>query len=125
MRLQGRRISILASARGIGRARALASTVKGVEFVAGDMNLESRRSLSNEPGYIEADALDVHDDAAVATFFRGQKALNGLCNCSGLARQPSDRLATVDDITPALVYLSDESRFVRGQALLIDGGVTI
>ncbi len=43
-----------------------------------------------------------------------------------IARQPMGRLATVDDITPMVVYLlSDESRFVSGQALLVDGGVTI
>lgn len=43
-----------------------------------------------------------------------------------IARQPMGRLATVDDITPQVVYLlSDESRFVTGQALLVDGGVTI
>lgn len=43
-----------------------------------------------------------------------------------IARQPIGRLATVDDITPLVVYLlSDESRFVTGQAVLVDGGVTI
>jgi 2-keto-3-deoxy-L-fuconate dehydrogenase len=43
-----------------------------------------------------------------------------------IARQPMDRLATVDDITPMVVYLlSDESRFVTGQSMLVDGGVTI
>jgi len=43
-----------------------------------------------------------------------------------VARQPMGRLATVDDITPMVIYLlSDESRFVTGQALLVDGGVTI
>lgn len=43
-----------------------------------------------------------------------------------IARQPMGRLATVDDLTPMVVYLmSDESRFVSGQALLVDGGVTI
>jgi 2-keto-3-deoxy-L-fuconate dehydrogenase len=43
-----------------------------------------------------------------------------------IARQPFGRLATVDDITPMVVYLlSDESRFVTGQAVLVDGGVTI
>ncbi|MGQ0708276.1 MAG: SDR family oxidoreductase [Rhodoferax sp.] len=43
-----------------------------------------------------------------------------------IARQPMGRLATVDDIVPLVVYLaSDESRFVTGQALLVDGGVTI
>jgi 2-keto-3-deoxy-L-fuconate dehydrogenase len=43
-----------------------------------------------------------------------------------IARQPMGRLATVNDIAPMVVYLlSDESRFVSGQALLVDGGVTI
>lgn len=43
-----------------------------------------------------------------------------------IARQPMGRLATVGDLTPMVVYLlSDESRFVSGQALLVDGGVTI
>lgn len=43
-----------------------------------------------------------------------------------IARQPMGRLATVDDISPMVVYLaSDESRFVTGQTLLVDGGVTI
>ena len=43
-----------------------------------------------------------------------------------IARQPMGRLAQVGDITPMVVYLlSDESRFVSGQALLVDGGVTI
>lgn len=43
-----------------------------------------------------------------------------------IARQPMGRLATVDDISPLVVYLlSDESRFVSGQAMLVDGGVTI
>jgi 2-keto-3-deoxy-L-fuconate dehydrogenase len=43
-----------------------------------------------------------------------------------IARQPMGRLAQVEDITPQVVYLlSDESRFVTGQALLVDGGVTI
>jgi 2-keto-3-deoxy-L-fuconate dehydrogenase len=36
------------------------------------------------------------------------------------------RLALVEDIAPMVVYLaSDESRFVTGQTLLVDGGVTI
>ena len=43
-----------------------------------------------------------------------------------IARQPVGRLATVDDITPLVIYLlSDELRFVTGQAMLVDGGVTI
>ena len=43
-----------------------------------------------------------------------------------IARQPMGRLASVDDIAPMVVYLaSDDSRFVTGQCMLVDGGVTI
>ncbi|PJI84273.1 2-keto-3-deoxy-L-fuconate dehydrogenase [Yoonia maricola] len=43
-----------------------------------------------------------------------------------IARQPMGRLATVDDLTPTVVHLlSDGSRFITGQAVLVDGGVTI
>lgn len=43
-----------------------------------------------------------------------------------IARQPMGRLATVDDIAPMVVFLlSDASRFITGQAILVDGGVTI
>jgi 2-keto-3-deoxy-L-fuconate dehydrogenase len=43
-----------------------------------------------------------------------------------IARQPMGRLATVDDITPLLVYLaSDESSFATGVAFSVDGGMTI
>jgi len=43
-----------------------------------------------------------------------------------VARQPMGRLATVGDLTPMIVYLlSDDSQFVTGQAMSVDGGVTI
>jgi len=43
-----------------------------------------------------------------------------------IARQPMGRLAGVEDIAPMVIYLlSGESRFVSGQAVLVDGGVTI
>ncbi|AUH32982.1 SDR family oxidoreductase [Paracoccus tegillarcae] len=43
-----------------------------------------------------------------------------------IARQPMGRIATVDDMTPVVIYLlSDESRFVSGQAVSVDGGMTI
>lgn len=43
-----------------------------------------------------------------------------------VARQPMGRLALVEDIAPMVVFLaSDESLFVTGQTMLVDGGVTI
>lgn len=43
-----------------------------------------------------------------------------------IARQPMGRLSTVDDLTPMVIYaLSDDSSFMSGQSLSVDGGVTI
>ena len=43
-----------------------------------------------------------------------------------IARQPMGRLATADEIAAMAVYLaSDEARFVTGQTMIIDGGITI
>ena len=43
-----------------------------------------------------------------------------------IARQPMGRLGTVDDMVPMIMYLlSDDSRYVTGQAMSVDGGVTI
>ena len=43
-----------------------------------------------------------------------------------IARQPMGRLAQPDEIAALVVYLaSDESAFVTGQAMLIDGGMSV
>lgn len=43
-----------------------------------------------------------------------------------IARQPMGRLGTPDDLVPMIIYLlSDESRLMTGQAVLVDGGATI
>jgi len=43
-----------------------------------------------------------------------------------IARQPMGRLSTVDDLTPMIVHLlSDNSSFMTGQSVLVDGGCTI
>ena len=43
-----------------------------------------------------------------------------------IARQPMGRLASADEIAGAAVYLaSDESVFMTGQAMIVDGGITI
>jgi 2-keto-3-deoxy-L-fuconate dehydrogenase len=43
-----------------------------------------------------------------------------------IARQPMGRLATPDELTGIAVYLaSDESVFMTGQAVIVDGGITI
>lgn len=40
-------------------------------------------------------------------------------------RTPLGRLATIDDVTPVVRFLlSDESRFITGQEIVVDGGLT-
>jgi len=43
-----------------------------------------------------------------------------------IARQPMGRLGTAEEIAEVCVYLaSDESRFMTGQTVIVDGGITI
>ena len=43
-----------------------------------------------------------------------------------VARQPMGRLGTPEEIAALAVYLAgDEAQFVTGQALVIDGGITL
>ena len=42
-----------------------------------------------------------------------------------IARQPMGRLATAEEIAETFVYLvSDESSFMTGQAVFVDGGMS-
>ncbi len=43
-----------------------------------------------------------------------------------VARQPMGRIASAEEIIPIVIYLaSDESRFMTGQCVAVDGGMTI
>jgi NAD(P)-dependent dehydrogenase (short-subunit alcohol dehydrogenase family) len=43
-----------------------------------------------------------------------------------VARQPMGRLATAEEIAETFVYLvSDESSFMTGQAVFVDGGMSL
>jgi 2-keto-3-deoxy-L-fuconate dehydrogenase len=43
-----------------------------------------------------------------------------------VSRQPMGRIATAEEIIPVVVYLaSDESAFMTGQCVAVDGGMTI
>ena len=43
-----------------------------------------------------------------------------------IRRTPLNRLGSVDDVVPVLRFLlSEESRFITGQTLIVDGGITV
>jgi 3-oxoacyl-[acyl-carrier protein] reductase len=62
------------------------------------------------PGY-----LDTELSASLGMDQRGQI----------VRRTPLGRLGTVDDITPVVLFLlSDDARFLTGQEIVVDGGIT-
>jgi len=73
------------------------------------------------PGTVETPSLDerVRANAAAAGGVEAARA-------AFVARQPMGRLGTPEEIAALAVYLaSDEAQFVTGQAVVIDGGLTL
>ena len=123
-----------ASAGSIVNMASMASSIKGfpnrfvygvskaaviglTKAVAADFVRQGLRCNALCPGTVDTPSLRQRIDSA-ADPVQAEKDF--------IARQPMGRLATVDDIVPQVVYLlSDESRFVTGQSVLVDGGVTI
>jgi 2-keto-3-deoxy-L-fuconate dehydrogenase len=113
--------SMASSVKGFPRRFAYGATKAAVigmtKSLAADYVTRGLRCNALCPGTVDTPSLRGRI-AAAADPAAAEKAF--------IARQPMGRLATVDDITPQVVYLlSDESRFVTGQAVLVDGGVTI
>lgn len=113
--------SMASSIKGFPRRTAYGATKGAVigltKAVAADFVSYGIRCNALCPGTVDTPSLRGRI-AAAADPVAAEKAF--------VARQPMGRLATVDDITPMVVYLlGDESRFVSGQCLLVDGGVTI
>jgi 2-dehydro-3-deoxy-L-fuconate 4-dehydrogenase len=73
------------------------------------------------PGTVETPSLDerIAANAAAAGSIEAARA-------TFVARQPMGRLGTPAEIAALVVYLaSDEAQFITGQALVIDGGLTL
>ncbi len=73
------------------------------------------------PGTVESPSLidRMQANAAAAGGFDAARA-------AFIARQPMGRLGTPEEIAKLVVYLaSDDAQFVTGQALVIDGGLTL
>ncbi|WP_137168992.1 SDR family oxidoreductase [Marinomonas sp. FW-1] len=113
--------SMASSIKGFPMRTAYGATKAGViglsKGIAADFVKQGIRCNSVCPGTVNTPSLQGRI-ASAADPVQAQKDF--------IARQPMGRLAEVSDITPIIVYLlSDESAFMTGQSLLVDGGVTI
>jgi 2-keto-3-deoxy-L-fuconate dehydrogenase len=113
--------SMASSIKGFANRAAYGATKAAVigltKSLAADFARAGLRSNALCPGTVDTPSLRSRF-ASVADNTQAEKDF--------IARQPTGRLATIDDITPTVVYLAgDDSRFVNGQNLLVDGGVTI
>lgn len=113
--------SMASSIKGFANRAAYGATKAAVigltKSLAADFVKEGLRANALCPGTVDTPSLRGRI-ASAADPIQAEKDF--------IARQPMGRLATVGDIAPMVVYLaSDESRFVSGQTLLVDGGVTI
>ena len=113
--------SMASSIKGFANRAAYGATKAAVigltKSLAADFVKEGLRANALCPGTVDTPSLRGRI-ASAADPIQAEKDF--------IARQPMGRLATVGDIAPMVVYLaSDESRFISGQTLLVDGGVTI
>jgi 2-keto-3-deoxy-L-fuconate dehydrogenase len=113
--------SIASSLRGLPNRLAYGTTKAAVigftKAIAADFVKQGIRCNAVCPGTVDTPSLQGRINA-FADPVQARKDF--------IARQPMGRLATVDDITPLLIYLaSDESSFATGVAFSVDGGMTI
>lgn len=113
--------SMASSIKGFPMRTAYGATKAAViglsKAIAADYVKQGLRCNSLSPGTVDTPSLRGRI-AAAADPVQAEKDF--------IARQPMGRLAEVSDMTPMVIYLlSDESQFMSGQSLSVDGGVTI
>lgn len=113
--------SVASSLMGIGNrfiyGASKAAVIGLTKSVARDYVTQGIRCNCIAPGTVDSPSL--HDRLhATGDYDAAMKAF--------VARQPMGRLGTADEIGDLIVYLgSDESRYMTGQCVAIDGGMTI
>jgi 2-keto-3-deoxy-L-fuconate dehydrogenase len=84
-RLEGKRAFVTAAGQGMGRAAAIAMAAEGATVLATDRDAAKLEGLCAHG--IRTQALDVLDDAAVATTLAAAGPLDVLFNCAGFVHQ--------------------------------------
>ena len=117
--------SVASSVKGIaGRfvyGASKAAVVGLTKSIAADFATKGVRCNCICPGTVQSPSLDerIAANAAAAGSLAAARA-------AFIARQPMGRLGRADEIAALAVYLaSDDSVFVTGQALVIDGGISL
>jgi len=117
--------SVASSVKGIANrcvyGASKAAVIGLTKSVAADYVRQGIRCNAICPGTVQSPSLDERIAANAATAGSVEAA-----RAAFVARQAMGRIATPEEIAALAVYLaSDESRFVTGQALLIDGGISL
>jgi 3-oxoacyl-[acyl-carrier protein] reductase len=107
-------ISSVNAVRGHSGVAAYSATKAGLDgmtrALARELGSRNIRVNSVAPGYFESDMVAQLDDAAKARIVR---------------RTPLGRLGTTEDIAEVVMFLlSDRARFITGQTVVVDGGIT-
>jgi 2-keto-3-deoxy-L-fuconate dehydrogenase len=117
--------SVASSLKGVPNRFIYSATKAAVlgmtKSVAADYVTRGIRCNAICPGTVHTPSLDerIAVNAAAAGSVEAARA-------AFVARQPMGRLGTADEIAALAVYLaSDEAQFITGQALVIDGGLTL
>lgn len=152
MRFSAKRVLVTGAGAGTGRATAEAFAAEVAWVCAVDSNQNALSGLQSATGSIRTEVLDVTDQDAVGALAVSTGQLDILFNCAGLvtsgtiletSRQDWDRsyavnVTAVFEVTKAFLpamleqgsgvilnMASDAASFVTGQAIAIDGGISI
>jgi 2-keto-3-deoxy-L-fuconate dehydrogenase len=117
--------SVASSIRGFARRAAYGAAKGGVlgltKAVAADCLKDGIRANAVCPGTVDSPSLRTRVEELAATMNSREAAWKVF-----LDRQPSGRLGTPEEIAALVVFLaSDAASFMTGQAIAVDGGITI
>ncbi len=117
--------SVASSIRGFPKRTAYGAAKAGVigltKAVAADYLKDGIRANAVCPGTIDSPSLRERVAALSATMGSPEAAWKFF-----LDRQPTGRLGTVEEVAAMVLFLaSDAASFVTGQAMAVDGGITV